>query len=146
MPDDANGNVTAVVNNNTFEAEVIEGKAILILTGMEECNSYDITVKYNGDEKYAAREKVFTVWIDGYFIRSDYEANNLTYVALDLPSDASGNLIVRINDEFYESASLVDGFAKIFIDDLPLGYSKIFASYDSEDYDVNNYWLDFVFI
>lgn len=143
LPDDANGNVTAVVNNNTFEAEVIEGKAILILTGMEECNSYDITVKYNGDEKYAAREKVFTVWIDGYFIRSDYEANNLTYVALDLPSDASGNLIVRINDEFYESAPLADGFAKIFIDDLPLGYSKIFASYDSEDYDVNNYWLDF---
>ncbi|WP_407392370.1 Ig-like domain repeat protein [Methanobrevibacter sp.] len=149
LPEDAYGNVTVIVDDKEYEADVEEGRACVSLEDLERDNSYPVTVKYSGYGNYTADEITVTIDIGGFAIVGSYsddddeddEDEKLESVSLSMPEDASGNLIVENNGEVYKTAALDDGFAEIDLTDLPLGYNRIHAYYDGDDYDeYDEFW------
>lgn len=118
-----------------------------------EMGYYEFYVKYSGDEKYYAneREMEFEVvaeisGMEGYHIAGEE-------IAVVLPADAEGNLVISIYESFEDedgvvthgdepimtkTIPLVNGKASYTVDDLDLGEYYIEAFYDGDDYDVSS--------
>ena len=53
LPEDATGNVTVTIGDNTFTAPVEDGLAVVEITGLA-ADEYEFEVSYSGDDKYEA--------------------------------------------------------------------------------------------
>lgn len=53
VPSDATGNVTVTVNGKNYTSEIVNGTAVITINGLSE-GSYNVTVVYDGDDKYLA--------------------------------------------------------------------------------------------
>ena len=114
--------MTVKVGNNTYNATVINGTAVIELTN-ETPGVHDITVIYSGDENNTGIEVNSTVSIPKYDseMTVDVEpglAGETTKVTVNLPENATGNVTVTIDGEKYT---------------VPVEDGKGFAGKDSGD-------------
>ncbi|WP_409200921.1 right-handed parallel beta-helix repeat-containing protein [Methanobrevibacter sp. DSM 116169] len=117
---DVDGNIAINVNNNNYEVSIINGVATYVLPKLN-VGTYTITVTYAGSNKYnGVKDKTnlivskanatFNVTVPG--VLSDENGT----VEISGPSDATGSVIVTVNDKNYPG-TLVNG--KVVVD-LPV--------------------------
>ena len=125
LPSDATGTLTVIVNNKTYSKDLVNGKASVDVDDLAP-GEYNATVIYSGDGKYDSIvkstnvnvPKVETV-LDNNTLSIDSTSESSSF-SVNLPSDATGNLTVVVNNKTY-SKDLVGGSAEISIDDLAPG-------------------------
>ncbi|AMD17239.1 hypothetical protein TL18_03895 [Methanobrevibacter sp. YE315] len=137
LPSDATGTVTVDVGGKRGTASVSNGRATVSISGLKRGN-YNATISYSGNLKYDADSKVnalsvgmnlttFTVNIADINVGDDAVFN-----IASLPSDASGNIYVNLENNIY-SSSVVNGKAIIVVSGLSSGSKTATVSYSDDD-------------
>ncbi len=134
LPLDVTGNVTITVNGKKYTAKAYDYTDITI--GNFAYGNDEIAVTYEGDSKYPARTVKYPV--STYAVI--FFENNV--VSLTLPSDAEGNLTVKIGDGEYLTAALSNGKASIDLNALE-NINYIDAWYTGEDYSTYNLYENY---
>ena len=134
LPDDASGNVSVIVGNDTFVTQVINGKAIINGDKLP-LGFSDLKASYSGDDKYTSKilSDAISVKCDNYDIIIDDK--NLIYdddLVIELPETASGNLTVSIGNKSY-NIPISEGKVIIPGNELPLGYNNVSVFYSGDD-------------
>ena len=78
VPENATGNVTIEVENQTFTAPVVNGTAIVDLTNVTP-GKHNITVIYSGDENNSPTTENATVNIPGNYIPIDVRVHDICW-------------------------------------------------------------------
>lgn len=121
--------------NNWIEINISKLKA----------GNYSLCISYAGDDRFEAKDKIINFSVNYNIVSPDYvEYKDSSFIYLNLPQDACGNMLVYIDDELFGNASLKNGFAKIMIDTLVPGYHDLYVEYSGDDYEVPAY--DFIII
>ncbi|WP_405266216.1 Ig-like domain repeat protein [Methanobrevibacter sp.] len=137
----ATGNVMLSIGDMNYTLELINGTAQMTLTDLE-CGNYMIRAMYEGDSSFPPKNGTYAFSVEGYAILGpqqnyiyygDMESINLT-----LPG-GEGNLIVRLDDNIYQSVRLQDGKASVLLDGIAPGVHKLNAYYSGGDYTVSPY-------
>ena len=116
-PADATGNITVKVGDKTYTVGVVSGKAQLIVPDLA-VGDYDITVTYNGDDKYESSSTTGKLNVAKVDSSSDVTVDDLGNgtVKVTVPEDATGNVTVTIGDHTYV-ADITNGTAYIDLTD-----------------------------
>ena len=145
IPRDGTGNVTVSIDGKNPQTihDFYTSKAIGLIGYLNytdiDLGTHKVTFSYS-DDKYPLKtiEREFKV-IDEFVIDYPY---SLFYkeenepIAITLPQNAKGNLVVNINGE-KKTVKLVNGKASYSLDYLTPGYYNISAYYDGNDYKVD---------
>ena len=142
VPDNATGNVTIVVENQTFTGPVINGTAIIDLTNVTP-GKHNITVIYSGDETHSPSTENATVNIPKYYTPIDVTAQDIyvgdtEVVVVTVPLDATGIITIEINAKEY-STQVKDGKAVFYVDGLAFGDKTVAVKYSGDDKYRDNY-------
>ncbi len=140
VPGNATGNVTIVVENQTFNATVINGTAIIDLTNVSN-GTHNITVIYSGDENYTnatvnttvtIREPVpVPVPVPATSISadvSDIYVGDTEIVVVTVPEDATGKVRIEIDGKEY-FADVDNGVARFEVENLTAGVKTVAVTY-----------------
>ncbi|WP_458403261.1 Ig-like domain repeat protein [Methanobrevibacter sp.] len=152
----ASGSLTVNVNGNEYSAELIDGSAVVNVTGLNPGN-YSAVVTYTGDFRFTQAVKTVNLEVPKIAL----DLNELTFISpiaegilveVSLPTDAGGDISVQINTMNY-AGGLINGFTSININNLDPGnytasmtYSgdgKYEAGVDSFDFEVAKIILQF---
>ena len=107
LPNDATGEVSVIINNQTFTG-IVNGKSTTVdITNMVDgLNNY--TLVYSGDNKYAVKRVNGTINSNGTRVdpiiivsANDIISGETNVITVVLPDDACGNLTVKINNQDY---------------------------------------------
>ena len=137
LPEDATGEVTVTVGNDTYTVPVEDGMAVVVLDELPVGN-YTAEVAYSGDDKYESVsdtanftvDKVSDTSIDAY--AEPVEVGEDTIIQVLLPEDATGKVRIEINGiEYYEV--IVDGVARFEIENLTAGEYEAEVAYSGDD-------------
>ena len=98
---------------------------------------YSINITYPGDSIYDKKTYIseHILKVEPHIIKN-VGIYNESYIYLNLPENASGNLSVYVNGKLYETQVPRNGHANITLDKLSIGKYKIDAYYTGDDYDV----------
>uniref|UniRef100_UPI0025FA4EFE Ig-like domain repeat protein n=1 Tax=uncultured Methanobrevibacter sp. TaxID=253161 RepID=UPI0025FA4EFE len=137
LPEDAAGEVAVTVDNETYSAPVVNGKAAVTVPGLP-AGDYTADVAYSGDDKYAPSST--TVDIDVAKVPNapiDAEADPAevgedAVVEVTLPADATGNVTVTVNGKNY-TVPVEDGKATVSVPGLPAGDYTADVAYSGDD-------------
>ena len=101
VPVDACGNVTVVVGGESYVVSVVNGTAILIVSGLS-VDNYTVNVVYNGDAKYlnSVNSTVFAVNKVVCEI-SVFDLNNNSVIVV-VPVNTTGKVTVKVDGEEFE--------------------------------------------
>ena len=147
VPKDATGKIELTVNEDKYTEVLVNGTARFTIKGLS-AGEYNVSAKYLGDDKYDAyvvgSDEITVNGHRWYDIKVD-AGDELHYgdsvtISLELAQSAEGELQIYINDEFYNTAALVDGKAKIVISNMTYGEYDIYGEYsgDQHDFGVNS--------
>nr|WP_295160685.1 Ig-like domain-containing protein [uncultured Methanobrevibacter sp.] len=142
LPDDATGNVTIKVGNNTYTVPVVNGTAIVNLTN-ETPGKHDIEVIYSGDDKYGSQDKNSTVTIPKIDTPISVEVEDINVgdtakITVNVPEDATGTVTIEINGKEY-TAEIKDGKAVFEVPDLTAGDKTVAVKYAGDKNYVGNF-------
>jgi hypothetical protein len=142
VPSDATGSVLVKINGVGYYADVINGKANIVIPDLPS-GKYTATVYYSGDDKYLPSDNVtttFTVTKANAPISAssdDIKEGEDATVIVKLPKDATGKVTITINGKEY-TATVKNGKAVFIIPGLAKGKYKITARYSGDKkYDPN---------
>jgi len=143
-PKNATGNVIISMGDRNYTLELKDGSAQMTLTDLE-CGNYNVTARYEGDSTYPPKTDSCTFTVEGYAIFGPQQ-NYIYYgddesITLALPG-GEGNLIVKLDDNVYQSVRLQDGKASVSLGGIAPGVHKLNAYYSAGDYAVNPYDRD----
>lgn len=100
--------------------------------------NHTLYVYYPGDDMFISKNATydFEVIYRGYIpFEITYEEGRFVY--LNLPADANGNLTVFVDDEFYITKKLFNGYAAIDVSNLAPNEYFINITYTGDDYEVS---------
>ena len=132
VPSDANGDIIIEVDGKNYTSDIVKGKFSVPINGLEG-GEYPVKIYFANDTKYLAVNKTDrivlnkvkpTLHIDSEHI---YVGDNAT-ITVRLPSDATGNVTITINNNNYTKA-LVSGSAEFNVSGLAYGNYTIVANY-----------------
>ena len=137
LPTDASGDVVVKVNGNEYSSNVFDGVSNINVTGLAPGN-YNLTLTYSGDNNYTNASKSVSIEVPKIKINLDDVSvdvmENLVQVVVSLPVDASGVVVVKVNDKDY-SSNVFDGVSNINITGLTPGNYSAVVTYSGD----NNY-------
>ena len=141
LPDNATGTVTIVVGNNTYNATVENGKAVVDLSN-ETPGTHDIKVKYSGDDTHEPITEDSKVTIPKHNTPisvdvDDCKVGDTAVVTVTLPDDATGNVTIEINGKSY-TTEVKDGKAVFNVTGLAAGDKTVAVKYDGDKNYVEN--------
>ena len=130
-PSDGTGNFIVKFDNRTYEAKVDEktNQAIFTIENFTELGKLPISVTYQ-DSKYPLKE--FTEYFffrETFRIPTNFRYGDHENITLIMPQNATGDLIVYINDELIQKIPLMNGRADYQIPDR-VGLFKFNATYN----------------
>ena len=131
LPDGATGNVTVTIGNETFKASVEDGFAYVNASALD-YGSHEITVSYSGDDKYPAKTVSSEINVEANIDIPDEIPYNGGEISIKLPSDATGNVTVTIDDNETVVVPVVNGTANIPLGNLSMGEHEISAVYSGD--------------
>ena len=121
VPSDATGNITIIVGANQYTAPINEGKAFINLSDV--CDGTNITVIYDGDNKYNGFNKTAVVTDKGIRInpsvivvsdKDKYLAGETAVITITVPEDARGNVTIKVNGVIIAPAENINGSKVIY--------------------------------
>ena len=133
-----NGNVIVTVNGKFYVVNVTDGKGTL--TGVKlAAGTYGFTAVWAGNDNYAAVDengdfKVNKLNSTVAVNADDIKVGENVTVSVNVPSDATGNVIVTVDGKDY-TVAIVDGKAVKTISDLKANNYTVTVKYDGD----NNY-------
>ena len=134
LPSDATGNLTVTINNKTYTAQVVNGKATVVVDDLP-AGDYDVTVIYSGDDKYSPIVKTSkaSVKVDPRIDASDLTVQHtaVKYYSVTVYGD-DGKVASGVEVTFYLKGKIIattktdaNGIAKFKITQTPLSNAKI---------------------
>ena len=133
-PVDATGNVTVTVDGKNYTAEMSNGKATVIVPGLEAGN-HTVDVVYSGDDKYAPNSTSTEVEVSKDAINPDdikvIDQGNGTVVVV-VPENATGNITIKVGDKNY-TAPIVNGTAVVNVDNSTPGTHDVEVIYSGDE-------------
>ena len=143
LPDDATGRVLVDVNGIGYYADVVNGKAKVVVPDLPS-GKYKATVTYEGDDKYLEKSiitKTFTVSKVKAPISvtdKDITEGESATVIVHLPEDATGTVTIVIDGKKY-TQNIIKGQAIFSIPGLTRGIHDIDANYSGDKkYEANS--------
>ena len=142
LHENATGNVTVVVNNQTYFANLTNGSAMIYLENLTP-GRYDAVVYYSGDVDYAnqtvnatVRVKQFdcpiNITVDGIYV------GETAIVNVTIDKNAKGIIVVEIDGKMYNTTNITQGNAIIKITNLTAGAKSVSVRYlGDENYNSN---------
>ena len=136
LPEGATGTVTVEIDGEEYSATVEGGKVIIPVSGLT-AGDKTLIVKYSGDDNYLANVTTsqFTVSKLSSTISAsakDTSLGNDVVINVEVPKDATGRVLVNIGGVGYYG-DIINGRAKVFIPDLPIGSYTATVSYEGDD-------------
>ena len=134
--DNADGNVTVKVGNDTYTAEVIDGIATITLDNLTPGKN-SVEVIYSGDDTHASSSVNTTVTGPKYdspieIITVPGGVGEDTVITVKAPEDATGNVTIEVDGVKY-TAEVVNGTATLRINNLTEGTKTIAVEYSGDD-------------
>ena len=141
LPDNATGTVSIKVGNNTYNATVKDGKAVVDLTN-ETPGVHDIEVTYSGDDTHEPQVEDSKVTIPKHDTPisvdvDDCYVGDTAVATVTLPDDATGTVTIEINGKSY-TADVEDGKAVFNVDGLEAGDKTVAVKYSGDKNYVEN--------
>ena len=136
VPSDATGSVTITVNGKDYTVAIVNGKVVQTISGLG-AGSYDVTVKYVGDNNYNASSNSAKFSVSKVTPSMDVTVDNIVFgddltVNVVLPVDATGSVTVTVDGMDYNVA-IVDGKATQSISGLNAGNHTVIVKYNGDD-------------
>ncbi len=138
LASDATGDVEITIGNKTYNVTIKDGIATKSLTNLKAGN-YTVDVIFSGDNNYniASNKTNFTVSkVSDYdmdvTIPAGVKFAEEGIIKVDLPGDATGEVIVTVDGENY-TAEVENATAQITIPLLSVGLHNITATYSGDD-------------
>ena len=133
LPEDATGNVTVKINNETYIVPVVNGTAVVPVSVNDTDN---ITVEYSGDDKYNSTDVNASVTDEGILItpqmtinvNSTINVGETAVLTVKLPADATGTVNVNVSGRII-TALVSDGTATVDISGLTSGNNLLEVTY-----------------
>ena len=140
--DNATGNVTIKVGNNTYNATVVNGTAVVYINN-ETPGEHNITVIYSGDDTHTNATANATATIPKYDTPitvnvTEIYNNGTAVLKVTVPVNATGNVTVTIDGKKYPGV-IVNGTAIVKVDNLTAGNKTVVVEYPGDDNYINNY-------
>ena len=136
-----NGNGILTIDGKNYTVALKKGHGSVMIPYLD-LGKHNATVFYKGDSVYPERTAAgeFEV-IPKIKYGDSYHIDEGVNVSLKLPSDANGNLVVKVYDDnnrrvLEKSEAVRDGIGTVSINELKLGMYSLYAYYDGTDYDV----------
>ena len=148
LPKDANGTITYIIGNESTTIDVdgtIVGDNIVVPVTVSDLGvgDYNITVIYNGNKYYEASNVTanFTVFRKYSPIEV---TNNDENVTINLPENATGEVIVEVNGEALGNFTVENGTVIVPIDNFKPGNYSLNITYEGDEiYNTNSTVYDF---
>ena len=141
LPEDANGNVTITLNNESYTSPIDKGIVKFNISDLNEGN-YTVNAAYSGDNKYnpQSNSTEFTVKLNYPIINADnlikyYHANDRLYINLtNARGDriANENITIKINGIEYTRTTNSEGSLSLAIN-LPSGEFETLINYNGSE-------------
>jgi len=136
VPEDATGTVTVTVDNKTYTADVVDGKAVITLENTTP-GKHDVKVVYSGDDEYSSNTTNSIVEIPKYDTPisvsvEDINVGDTEIVTVTVPEDAAGTVTIEINGVEY-TADVSNGKAVFNVDGLAFGEKTVAVKYSGDD-------------
>lgn len=144
LPDTLNNKLLTVEINGTkyaFKRPAYAGNNIIeINISKLQAGNYSMHISYPGDDRFEAKNEIINFTVNYNIISPDYvEYKDSSFVYLNLPNDACGNLIVHMDGKLFGNVTLKNGYAKIKVDTLAPGFHSMNVGYSGDDYEVAEY-------
>ena len=144
LPDTLNNKLLTVEINGTkyaFKRPAYAGNNFIeINISKLQAGNYSMHISYPGDDRFEAKDKIINFTVNYNIISPDYvEYKDTSFVYLNLPEDAHGNLVVYMDDKLFGNVTLKNGYAKIRVDTLLPGFHSMKVGYSGDDYEVEEY-------
>ena len=124
VPEDATGNVTVTIGNITKTVPVSGGENEIIILDVPK-GEHNVTVTYNGDDKYAPVNATDKINVAPKPPEEGIDIDDLGNgtVIVNVPGNATGNVTIKIGDHTY-NATVVNGTATVnLVDEVPGAYN-----------------------
>ena len=137
LPDDATGNVTVSVGNETYSVPVENGTAKITVPDLD-IGDYEVAIKYSGDNRYAPITKTQAISIPKEEIPVNETSVDInpdgkkSVVNVKLPDDAKGNVTVYVDGVEYAS-DVINGSANVTVPGLSSGNHTVVVTYSGDD-------------
>ncbi|WP_296878470.1 Ig-like domain repeat protein [uncultured Methanobrevibacter sp.] len=124
VPKDATGTVTVEIDGNSYTGVIKDGKVQISIPGLT-AGDKNAVIKYSGDDMYLANSTsvqfiVSKVKSSMTPTAKDVTVGKVEYINVNLPKDATGQVLVEINGVGYY-ADIINGKAKVAIPKLNAG-------------------------
>lgn len=135
------GDVVVVIDGKRYSAPLIRGSAFFDLETLS-IGEHNVHIDYLGDSKHAARsiDSTLTVYPGISWVYGNVEFNEDNSVLIQLPSNAKGNLLVKVDGSEVGNVKLVNGYASVSLNEFKKidHIYNIIAEYTGDDYDVTS--------
>ena len=139
--DNATGNVTIKVGNETFNATVVNGTAIINITNVTP-GDHEVEVIYSGDANHTNSTIKTNITAPKYDTPMDVVVgdivNGTAVVTVTVPKNATGDVTIRIDGMNY-TAKIDGGKAVMNLENLTGGAKTFIVEYPGDDKYVGNY-------
>ena len=139
--DNATGNVTVKVGNETYTVNVVNGTSIVNLTNITP-GIHDIEVIYSGDENHTNATINTSIDIPKHqtpikISVDDINVGDKAIIAVEVADKATGTIIIEIDGQKY-SKEIKNGVARFEVENLASGEKSVTALYEGD----SNYALN----
>ncbi|WP_292887854.1 Ig-like domain-containing protein, partial [Methanobrevibacter sp. UBA212] len=141
VPENATGNVTVKVGDNTYVVNITNGTAYINL-GNETPGAHEVSVIYSGDGNYSNITVTKVVTIPKNPTPIIIEVNNtvvgnVTRIVVTVPENVTDIVTIEIDGKKYNKTA-VDGKAVFEIEGLTAGVKTVVATYAGDDSYLSN--------
>lgn len=143
LPADATGTVTVNVNDKTNSSAVKNGRATISISGLIK-GDFKYTVAYSGDSIYSSSAKSGVVSVEKVEfefavqpVETGYVGNSVEFIITNLPSQASGKVLVEVAG-LSNYSNVGNGQSKVIINGLKEGSYTATVSYYDDNYYMAN--------
>lgn len=137
LPEDMNPELLNItIDGVRYDDFEIDNGAIDLDISKLKKGNYTVYVEYKGDNKYYPYNTTANLTVDYEIICPLYVVDADTFIYLYLPSEANGNLTLKVNGTVFKSQKLKNGYAKITLEDLVPGDYDFEVFYDGLDFEV----------
>ncbi len=132
LPGDATGNVTLKLDGETVDTvPVTNGTANITIPSLTSGN-HTVEITYSGDDKYNSVSETKEITVSKQDVTPEIAVDDAN-VNVKLPSDATGNVTVKVDDTAVSTVPVTNGTASVKLPKLSAGNHTVEISYSGDD-------------